>query len=84
MLLEGVEKSCAAIFCAIPGFIIVLKIPVIRKIKIVMFYMNPKFTEVTLYSFVFAMNIFWTNAARKFGMTDIKHRLVSVYYIMIV
>ena len=55
--------------------ITVLKIPVILIIKFVTFNMDPKFTEVTLNSFIFAMDIFCTNPARKFGMIDITHEV---------
>ena len=45
-------------------------------IKIVTFNMNPKFTEVTLNSFIFVMDIFGTNLARKFdGMINITHEV---------
>ena len=46
--------------------------------------MSPKFTEVTLNSFIFVMNSFYTNPARKFGMTYLTDGLVSVYYTIIV
>ena len=46
--------------------------------------MNPKFAEITLNIYIFVMNIFCTDPARNFGMIDITHGLVSVYYIMIV
>ena len=54
-----------------PRFITVLKISVIKIIKFVTFNMNPEFTEVTLNGFIFVMDIFCTNPARKFGMIDI-------------
>ena len=46
--------------------------------------MNPKFAEITLNIYIFVMNIFCTDPARNFGMIDITHGLVSVYYIMTV
>ena len=53
-------------------------------IKIATFNMNPKFTEVILNGFVFVMDIFWTNPARKFEIINIRYmRLVSIYYTMI-
>ena len=45
--------------------------------------MNPKFAEVTLNSFIFVMNIFCTNPARKFGLINNTHGLISIYYTMI-
>ena len=33
--------------------------------------MNPKFTKVTLNTFIFVMYIFCANPARKFGIIDI-------------
>ena len=44
--------------------------------------MNPKFTEVTLNSFVFVRDIFCTNPAMKFGIIDITNEVSSylVYY----
>ena len=71
-------------FYTILGFITVSKIPVIWIIKIVTFYMNPKFAEVTLNSFVFDINILCTNPAGKFWMIDVTHGLASVNYTMIV
>ena len=44
-------------------------------IKIVTFNMNSKFTEVTLNSFIFVMDIFCTIPARKFEMIDITHEV---------
>ena len=35
--------------------------------------MNPSFVEVTLDSFIFAMEIFSTDPARKCGISDTKH-----------
>ena len=56
---RGVKrKNCATTYYAIPGFDAVLKITVVSIIKIVTFNMNPKFTEVTLNSFIFARDIF--------------------------
>ena len=43
--------------------------------KVVTFNMNPKFTEVTLNSFIFVMDIFFTNLARKFGIISITHEV---------
>ena len=40
-------------------------------IKIVTFNVNPKFIGVALNRFIFAMDIFCTNCARKFGVIDI-------------
>ena len=40
-------------------------------IKIVTFNVNPKFTGVALNRFIFTMDIFCTNPARKFGLIDI-------------
>ena len=57
-----------------------MQIPVIKIIKVVTFNMNPKFTEVTLNSFIFIMDIFCTNLARKFGMIILHMKLVPVYY----
>ena len=37
--------------------------------------MNPKFTKVTLNSFIFVLNIFCTNLAKKFGMINITHEV---------
>ena len=37
--------------------------------------MKPKFAEVTLNSFIFVLNIFCTNLARKFGMINITHEV---------
>ena len=51
-----------------------MKIPVIEIIKFVTFNMDPKFAEVTLNGFIFTMDIFCTNPARKFGMIDIAHK----------
>ena len=39
-------------------------------IKIVTFNVNPKFTGVALNRFIFTMDIFCTNPARKFGLID--------------
>ena len=39
--------------------------------------MNPKFTEVTLNSFIFVRDISYTNPAGKFGISDIKHEVTS-------
>ena len=58
--------------------------PVIVIIKIVTFFMNPKFAEVMLNRFFFVINIYCTNPTRKFGMIDMTHGLVSVNYTMIV
>lgn len=58
--------------------------PFRRIINVVTFYMNARFADVTLNSFIFVIDIFCTNCARKFGMIDIIQGLVSVYYIMIV
>ena len=55
-----------------------LKIPVVQIIKIVTFNMNPKFTEVTLNSFIFVRVIFYTNPARKFGLSDNTHEVSSL------
>ena len=41
--------------------------------------MNPKFTEVTQNSFIFVMDIFYTNPARKFGMIDIKREVQFLF-----
>ena len=41
----------------------------------VTFSMNSKLTEVTLNSFVFAMDVFCANPARKFGIIDITHKV---------
>ena len=40
--------------------------------------MNPKFTEVTLNSFIIIMNIFYTNPARKFGITERKFGMIDI------
>ena len=48
-------------------------ISVIKIIKVVTFNMNPKFTEVTLNSFTFVMDVFCTSPARKFGIIDLTH-----------
>ena len=48
-----------------------MKIP----IEFVTFNVNPKFTEVTLNNFIFVMDIFWTNPARKFGLNDVTHKV---------
>ena len=37
--------------------------------------MNPKFTKVTLNSFIFVLNIFSTNLAKKLGMINITHEV---------
>ena len=37
--------------------------------------MNPKFTEVTMNSFILIMNFYCTDPARKFGMIDIEHEV---------
>ena len=53
-----------------------MKIPVIQIIKFVTVNMNPKFTEVILKIFIFVMDIFCTNPARrKFGIIDITHEV---------
>ena len=43
--------------------------------KFVTFKMNPKLKEVTLNSFIFAMDILFTNPGRKFGMIDVTHEV---------
>ena len=53
------------------------KIPVVQIIKIVLFNMNPKFTEVTLNIFIFVRVIFYTNPATKFGLSDNTHEVRS-------
>ena len=63
-------KNCAATFYAIPRFITLLKI---CYLLIVVFNMTPKFTEVTLNSFVSIVNIFHTKSTRKFEIIDITH-----------
>ena len=63
-------KNCAATFYAIPRFITLLKI---SNLLMVVFNMTPKFTEVTLNSFVFFMNIFHANSTGKFEIIDITH-----------
>ena len=40
--------------------------------------MNPKFTEVILNSFIIIMNIFYTNPARKFGITERKFGMIDI------
>ena len=72
-------KIVPSTFYAIPGFISVLKIPVIQIIKIVTFNMNSKFTEVTLNSFNFVIfwDIFCTNLAWKYRIIDITHGFSS-------
>ena len=47
----------------------------LKIIKVVAFNINPEFTEVTLNSFLFVMDTFCTNPARKFGMIDITHEV---------
>ena len=54
-------------------FITFLKIPPIDIIKVATFNVNSKFTEVTLNSFIFVVDIFCTYPARKFEMIDIIH-----------
>ena len=49
-----------SMFYAIPGFVAVLKMPVVYIITIVAFNMNPKFTEVTLNSFIFLSDTFFS------------------------
>ena len=41
--------------------------------------MNPKFTEVTLNSFIFVFNIFCINPAKKFGMMDVTHEVSFMF-----
>ena len=63
------RKNHAATFFAVPGFIAVLNISVLKIIKVVTFNMNPIFTKVTLNSFVSGMDIFCTCSTRKFEIT---------------
>ena len=41
--------------------------------KVVRFNLTPKIAEVTLNSFIFVLDIFCTNVARKCGMINITH-----------
>ena len=50
-----------------------MKIPPIDIIKVVTFNVNSKFTEVTLNSFIFVVDIFCKYLARKFEMIDVIH-----------
>ena len=52
-----------------------MKISVISIIKIVTFNVNPRFTEVTLRSFIFVRDISRTNPARIFGIIYIKNEV---------
>ena len=45
--------------------------------KAARFNTNPKFKEVTLNSFIFVIDIFCTNPARKFAFTDITYEACS-------
>ena len=54
---------------------IVPKIPVILVIKVATFNMNPKFTEVTLNSLIFVMDIFSKNLERRFRMINVTHEV---------